>query len=53
MSKAKATTPRQMPEWAKDPLDFTVPPDEALGQGAYAKPAKSWKKALKSKRRKS
>jgi hypothetical protein len=65
MPKAKASQPpykgwkqfkmpdgshKWLPSWANEPLNFPIPPDDALRQGAYAKPAKSWKKALKAKR---
>jgi|HubBroStandDraft_2_1064218.scaffolds.fasta_scaffold102916_3 hypothetical protein len=41
---------RYLPDWALAPLQFDIPPDEALRQGAYSKP-KNWKKAVKTKRK--
>jgi hypothetical protein len=33
-----------------EPLKFAFDPDKALRQGVRAKPARNWKKAVKSKR---
>jgi hypothetical protein len=45
-------TTRYLPDWALAPLQFDIPPDEALRQGAYSKP-KNWKKTIKVTRKSS
>ena len=50
MPKAK-TKPRYLPEWANEPLVFTIPPDEALRRGALAKPKKAWHKVITTGRK--
>jgi hypothetical protein len=40
MPKAKTDKGRNLPEWANEPLNFAVCPDEALKRGAFAKPPK-------------
>jgi hypothetical protein len=50
MPKAK---PTNLPAWAKEPLKFIFPPDEALQRGAFAHPPKvqALKKSVRTGRK--
>ncbi len=51
MPKSKTTKARKLPEWANEPLKFAFNPDEALRQGARAKPKQSWDKIITTGRK--
>jgi len=51
MPKTKSFKPRNLPDWANEPLKFSVSPDDALADVMKVKPPKDWSKVIKTGRK--
>jgi len=49
--KSKPAKKPTLPEWASEPLKFSISPDDALRKAMDVKPPKDWRKVIKTGRR--